>query len=316
MKKLTYILMWLHARSTLLYCLKRQQMTALSNQAWRDFLKMGRSDKQRNDTAAATHREEIRKMMGEVLNTPGVSEASPNANLCPVYWKGEELACDKLPRMSLVWEICGNYMSSIFASSSLIWISMHPQSLWIQRVVSNSFRHAFLTVTFLSSRYCIRTPVSSPRIGESDSLVSWPLWIWCFSGGGQSRQSSILDSALLKNFRMNRHWSWSMKWLGSIHKLFSTTLAELLLFHIASYPPYDYYHLFFFYLLDNLITSCLEMEEQKICKDFVRVVLLLLLIVLSRSSTFSSWHEPTPFRPPSAFFHNRTHDYYSGWMWD
>jgi len=44
-------------------------------------------------------------MMGEVLNTPGVSEASPNANLHPVCWEGEELACDKLPRMPLVWEI-------------------------------------------------------------------------------------------------------------------------------------------------------------------------------------------------------------------
>jgi len=43
--------------------------------------------------------------MGEVLNTPGVSEASLNANLHLVYWEGEELACDKLPRMSLVWKI-------------------------------------------------------------------------------------------------------------------------------------------------------------------------------------------------------------------
>jgi len=84
-----------------------------------------------------------------------------------------------------------------------------------------------------------------------------------------------------------------VKWLGSICKLFSTTLAKLLLFHIASYLPYDYYCLFFFYLLDNLITLCLEMEEQKICKDFVRVVLLLLLIVPSRSSSFSSWHDFT-----------------------
>jgi len=58
-----------------------------------------------------------------------------------------------------------------------------------------------------------------------------------------------------------------MKRLASIHKLFSTTLADLLLFHIASYSPYDYY-CFFFYLLDNLIILCLEMEEQKRCKDF------------------------------------------------
>ena len=105
MKKLTYILTWLRARPALLYRLKRQQMTALSNQAWWDFLEMVCSDKQRNDTAAAAHREEICKMMGEILNTPGVSEASSKANFGLVYWEGEELACNKLPRMSLVWEI-------------------------------------------------------------------------------------------------------------------------------------------------------------------------------------------------------------------
>ena len=101
-------------------------MTALSNQARQDFLEMEHSDKQRNNTAAVACREEIRKMMGGVLKTPGVSEASSDANLHPVYWEGEELAHDKLPRMSMV---CGNYMSSIFVSSSLVWISMHPQSL-------------------------------------------------------------------------------------------------------------------------------------------------------------------------------------------
>jgi len=52
-KKLAYILTLLHARPALLYCLKRQQIIALSNQAWQDFLEMGCSDKQRNDTAAA-----------------------------------------------------------------------------------------------------------------------------------------------------------------------------------------------------------------------------------------------------------------------
>jgi len=29
----------------------------------------------------------------------------PRCKLGPVYWEGEELACDKLPRMSLVWKI-------------------------------------------------------------------------------------------------------------------------------------------------------------------------------------------------------------------
>jgi len=105
MKKLAFLLMWLCACPALLYCLKRQQMTALSNQAWRDFLEMGHSDKQRNDTAAAAHQEEICKMIGGVLKTPGESGASSNANLGPVHWEGKELAYDKLPRMSMVWKI-------------------------------------------------------------------------------------------------------------------------------------------------------------------------------------------------------------------
>ena len=149
-------------------------MTALSNQAWRDFLEMGHSDKQKNNTAAAVCREEIRKMMGEVLNTPGVSEASPDANLAQFIGKGKNWLVTSYPECLWSGRFCGNYMSSIFTSSPLVWISMHPQSLWIQQVISNGFRCAFLTVTFLSSRYRIWTPVSLPRIGESDSLASWP----------------------------------------------------------------------------------------------------------------------------------------------
>ena len=104
-KKVAYLLTWLRARPALLYRLQKQESTALSNQAWRDFLEMGRSDKVRDDTAAAARRDDIRKIMGGVLKTAGVSEASPNANLGPVYWRDEELPVDKLPRPSVLWEI-------------------------------------------------------------------------------------------------------------------------------------------------------------------------------------------------------------------
>jgi len=82
-KKLAYLLTWLHVHPALLYRLQKQDSTALSNQAWRDFLEMGHSDKLKNNTAAAMHRKEIRKIMGGVLGTAGVSEASDNANLGP-----------------------------------------------------------------------------------------------------------------------------------------------------------------------------------------------------------------------------------------
>jgi len=52
-KKLAYLLTWLHACPALLYRLQKQDSTALSNQAWCDFLEMGCSDKLKNDTAAA-----------------------------------------------------------------------------------------------------------------------------------------------------------------------------------------------------------------------------------------------------------------------
>lgn len=104
-KKVAYLLTWLRARPALLYRLQKQESTALSNQTWRDFLEMGRSDKLRDNTAAAARREEIRKIMGGVLKTAGVSEASPDANLAPAYWRDEELAHDKLPRPSVFWEI-------------------------------------------------------------------------------------------------------------------------------------------------------------------------------------------------------------------
>jgi len=104
-KKLAYLLTWLHAHPVLLYRSQKQDLTALFNQAWCDFLKMGRSDKLRSDTAAAVRREEIQKIMEGVLGTAGMSEASPNANLDPVYWRDEELPLDKLPRFSVFWEI-------------------------------------------------------------------------------------------------------------------------------------------------------------------------------------------------------------------
>ena len=52
-KKLAYLLTWLRTRPALLYYLQKQDSTALSNQAWRDFLEMGCSDKLKNDSAAA-----------------------------------------------------------------------------------------------------------------------------------------------------------------------------------------------------------------------------------------------------------------------
>jgi len=103
-KKLVYLLMWLCICPALLYRSQKQDSTALFNQAWCDFLEMGRSDKLRSDTAAV-HREEIQKIMGGVLGTAGVSEASPNVNLGPVYLRDKELALDKLPRFSVFWEI-------------------------------------------------------------------------------------------------------------------------------------------------------------------------------------------------------------------
>ena len=54
-KKLAYLLTWLHAHPALLYHSQKQDLTALSNQAWCDFLEMGHSDKLRSDTAAAAH---------------------------------------------------------------------------------------------------------------------------------------------------------------------------------------------------------------------------------------------------------------------
>jgi len=54
-KKLAYLLTWLRVRPALLYCLQKQDSTALSNQAWHDFLEMGCIDKLKNDTAAAMH---------------------------------------------------------------------------------------------------------------------------------------------------------------------------------------------------------------------------------------------------------------------
>ena len=87
-----------------MYRLQKQESTALSNQAWRDFLEKGRS-KMRDDTAAAACQVEIQRVMGGVLQTAGVSEAPPDANLGPVHWRDEELACDKLPRPSVFWDI-------------------------------------------------------------------------------------------------------------------------------------------------------------------------------------------------------------------
>jgi len=54
-KKLAYLLTWLRTHPALLYRSQKQDSTALSNQAWHDFLKMGHSDKLRSDTAAAAH---------------------------------------------------------------------------------------------------------------------------------------------------------------------------------------------------------------------------------------------------------------------
>jgi len=140
MKKLAFLLTWLCACPALLYRLKRQQMTALSNQAWQDFIEMRCSNKQRNDTAAVAHQEEIHKMMGGVLKTPGVLEASSNANLGPVYWEGEELAYNKLPRMSIVWEILWELYELNFhiklssldqhASTEPMDTASHIQQLW------------------------------------------------------------------------------------------------------------------------------------------------------------------------------------------
>jgi len=108
-KKLAYLLMWLCACPVLLYCSQKQDLTALSNQAWCDFLEMGHSDKLKSDTAAAAYQEEIQKIMGGVLGTAGLSEASPNANLGPVYWRDKELPLNKLPRFSMfrkiLWEL-------------------------------------------------------------------------------------------------------------------------------------------------------------------------------------------------------------------
>jgi len=43
------------------------------------------------------------------MGTAGVSGASPNANLGPVYWRDEELVLNKLPRFSvfqkILWEL-------------------------------------------------------------------------------------------------------------------------------------------------------------------------------------------------------------------
>jgi hypothetical protein len=104
-KKVVYLLTWLRARPALLYRLQKKESTALSNQAWRDFLEMGRSNKMRDGTTTAARREQIRKIMGEVLKTASVSEVSPDATLGPVYWREEELPADKLPRPSVLWEI-------------------------------------------------------------------------------------------------------------------------------------------------------------------------------------------------------------------
>jgi len=54
-KKLAYLLTWLCTCPALLYCSQKQDLTALSNQAWHSFLEMGHSDKLRSDTAAAAH---------------------------------------------------------------------------------------------------------------------------------------------------------------------------------------------------------------------------------------------------------------------
>jgi len=95
----------LHCSSCRVMTRKNWCLTVLSNQAWHNFLEMGHSDKLRSDTAAAACREEIQKIMGGVLGTASVSEASPNVNLGPVYWRDKELALNKLPRFSVFQEI-------------------------------------------------------------------------------------------------------------------------------------------------------------------------------------------------------------------
>jgi hypothetical protein len=177
-KKLGFLLTWLRARPALLYRFQKQDSTALSNQAWRDFLEMGRSDKPRNDTAAAVRREEIRKIMGGVLGTAGVSEASSNANLGPVYWRDEELALDKLPRISvfqeILWELYElNFRLELFSLDRRANQNLPKVDpvIHIQRL-----RWCFPDLPIsLSSRFHMRMLVLSPTIGESDFPSSWGL---------------------------------------------------------------------------------------------------------------------------------------------
>jgi len=265
-KKLVYLLMWLCACSALLYHFQKQDSTVLSNQAWHDFLEMCRSDKLMSDTAAAAHREEIRKIMGGVLGTAGVSEASPM--WIWVQFIGEMKNClsTSYPGFLCFGKFCGSCMSWTFASNSLVWINVQTWTLLkkIWQFMSNAFGHAFLhLLIFLLSWYHIWTSVLLPTIGESGSLLSQPSWMWCLAGRGQSQRSSSIGSIVLKNFQKVWHWNWNAKQVIFICKHFTTTLAMLLSSHIAFCLLYDLTHVFSCFFLIHLLTNANDLVSRK-----------------------------------------------------
>jgi len=185
--------------------------------------------------------------MGGVLGTAGVSEASPNANFGPVYWRDKELPLDKLPRFSVFWEILWELYELNF-HLELTSLDQCTNRDSVKEDPAIRVKHLWSCFPPSSDLPFVMIPYMNISLVANNwrEWVSFILALVNMMSCWEGSKPEVFKYQLhhVKNFWKVWHWSWNAKRLIFICKHFTTTLAMLLSSHIAFCLLYDLTHVF------------------------------------------------------------------------
>lgn len=107
-KKISYLMTWLKCRPAWIWLLDTQGNMAVSAQTWRDLLGMNFNKAANDQTLAGKRREQMKKLMGNAVDRPGLSYPSGSGSQV-VVWRGQQLADNVMPPVkvvhSILWEL-------------------------------------------------------------------------------------------------------------------------------------------------------------------------------------------------------------------
>ncbi|KAK2462395.1 hypothetical protein APHAL10511_005701 [Amanita phalloides] len=119
-KKLSFLRTWIQACAAILWRAETQSLSVVSAQTWQDFLAMDFIQTEQHDkTRTAKQRAQLRKLMGSVIERPGVKESSARDTRL-MQWQNTTLRSDVMPPQTTVqailWELYElNFRSELIA---------------------------------------------------------------------------------------------------------------------------------------------------------------------------------------------------------